>query len=95
MGAIDEFLPKAILDATQIILNMIGAILVTSIINPLFLIPISVMFLIFIFIRKIYLKTSKNIKRLEGVGKLSFVNMNYYINVRLKNNSCRFCCCFF
>lgn len=69
MGAADEFLPKAFLDATQVILNMGGAIIVTTIVNPLFLIPFLVMGIIFIFIRKVYLKTSKNIKRLEGIGK--------------------------
>lgn len=69
MGAIDEFLPKAILDATQIILNMVGSIVVASIVNPLFLIPVAVLGLLFAFIRKIYLKTSKNIKRLEGISE--------------------------
>lgn len=69
MGAMDEFLPKAMLDASQIILNLIGAIIVTSIVNPIVMIPIVVMAFIFVFIRKIYLKTSKNIKRLEGISE--------------------------
>lgn len=67
MGAVDEFLPKAFLDATQVILNMVGAIIVTAAVNPMFLIPVAVMSIIFVFVRKVYLKTSKNIKRLEGV----------------------------
>lgn len=61
-------LQKAILDATQIILNMFGAIIVTAIVNPLFLIPVGVLGFIFIYVRKIYLKTGKNIKRLEGIS---------------------------
>lgn len=69
MGAVDEFLPKAFLDSAQVILNMGGAIIVTAIVNPIFLIPLIVMSIIFVFIRKIYLKTSKNIKRLEGICK--------------------------
>lgn len=69
MGAADEFLPKAFLDATQVILNMGGAIVVTAVVNPMFLIPLVVLSIFFVFIRKIYLKTSKNIKRLEGVCK--------------------------
>lgn len=69
MGAVDEYLPKALLDATQIILNMMGAVTVASIVNPLFLVPIFVMSVVFVFIRRVYLKTSKNIKRLEGVCK--------------------------
>lgn len=69
MGAVDEYLPKSVLDATQIILNMTGAVFVASVVNPLFLIPIFVMGLVFAFIRRIYLKTSKDIKRLEGICK--------------------------
>lgn len=72
MGAVDEFLPKAFLDATQVLMNMGGAIIVTAIVNPAFLIPIVLMSIVFVFIRKIYLKTSKNIKRLESVGKFGF-----------------------
>lgn len=56
------------LDATQIILVMFGAIVVTSIVNPIFLVPVVVMGVGFLFIRKVYLKTSKNIKRLEGIS---------------------------
>lgn len=69
MGAADEFLPKAVLDATQIILNMFGAIVVTSIVNPLFLVPVAVLSIVFMGVRKVYLRTSKNIKRLEGTSK--------------------------
>lgn len=71
MGAVDEFLPKAFLDSAQVILNMGGAIVVTAIVNPLFLVPLIVLALVFLFIRKIYLKTSKNIKRLESISKCS------------------------
>jgi ABC-type multidrug transport system, ATPase and permease components len=69
MGSVDELLPKAILDASQIILMMLGNILVTVSVNPYFLIPIVVMASIFMFVRKVYLKTSKNVKRLEGITK--------------------------
>lgn len=67
--AMDEYLTKAIIDAAQAILNMIGAVSVTVSVNPIFLIPICTMGFIFIFIRKVFLRTSKNIKRLEGSGK--------------------------
>lgn len=69
MGAVDEYLPKAVLDATQITLSMAGAVIVTAIVNPLFLVPIGVMSIMFMFIRRVYLKTSKDIKRLEGICK--------------------------
>lgn len=76
MGAVDEVLPKAILDASQIILNMVGAIVVTATVNPYFLIPIGVLGLIFMAVRTMYLKTSKNIKRLEGISKYSYSSVN-------------------
>lgn len=69
MGVIDELLPRVLLDAIHTNLNMIGAIILTSIVNPLFLIPIFFMVLVFLCARKVYLKTSKNIKRLEGISK--------------------------
>lgn len=67
-SAMDEFLPKAILDATQVILNMVGSVVVAATVNPYFLVPVAVMGVLFIFIRKVYLKTAMNVKRLEGMG---------------------------
>lgn len=69
MGSVDELLPKAIMDASQIVLMMAGSLLVAVSVNMYFLIPIVIMGLLFWFIRKIYLKTSKNAKRLEGIMK--------------------------
>lgn len=69
IGAIDELLPKAILDAGQICLMMVGSLIVSCAVNPLFLIPIVFLGTVFYWIRKVYLKTSKNIKRMEGMSK--------------------------
>ncbi|KDR20353.1 putative multidrug resistance-associated protein [Zootermopsis nevadensis] len=69
IGSVDELLPKAIMDASQIVLMMAGSLVVAVSVNLYFLIPIVVMGLLFWFIRKIYLKTSKNVKRLEGITK--------------------------
>uniref|UniRef100_A0A2M3ZKJ0 Putative abc transporter n=1 Tax=Anopheles braziliensis TaxID=58242 RepID=A0A2M3ZKJ0_9DIPT len=69
MGSVDELLPKATLDASQIILSLVGTIVVTVIVNPMFLIPLAVLGVVFIFVRRIFLKTSKNIKRLEGITR--------------------------
>ncbi|CAG9859549.1 unnamed protein product [Phyllotreta striolata] len=67
MGAIDELLPKAILDSTQMLLQMFGALLLIVIVNPYFLILIVNLSVIFGLMRHVYLKSSKNIKRLEGM----------------------------
>lgn len=69
MGAIDEWLPKVILDAGQIVLSLFGAVTVAVIVDYLFLIPIVILAMAFMFVRKIYLKSSKNIKRLDGISK--------------------------
>lgn len=69
MGATDEYLPKALLDASQIILMTFGSIVICAIVNYLFLIPLSVLFLLFVLLRRAYLKTSKNVKRLESITK--------------------------
>ncbi|XP_017768861.1 PREDICTED: multidrug resistance-associated protein 4-like [Nicrophorus vespilloides] len=67
IGAIDELLPKAILDASQIILLLIGSLILVAMVNPLFLVPVAVIASIFLMLRVIFLKSSKNIKRLEGM----------------------------
>lgn len=69
IGAVDELLPKAILDSSQVILSLFGSVIVSAIVNPIFLIPVGIMGFIFAFIQRIFLKTSRDIKRLEGIGK--------------------------
>lgn len=69
-SSLDENLPKALLDTTQIILCVIGSILVIAYVNPVFLLPIVAIAAVFVCIRKVYLKTSKTIKRLEAIGEL-------------------------
>ncbi|XP_058800223.1 ATP-binding cassette sub-family C member 4-like [Phymastichus coffea] len=81
LGAIDELLPKATLDAGQIILAMWGSLIVTCTANKYFVIPIVVIGGIFYFIRKVYLKTSKNVKRLEGITRSPvFTHLNATLN---------------
>ncbi|XP_033175557.1 multidrug resistance-associated protein 4 isoform X2 [Bombus impatiens] len=81
MGAIDELLPKAILDAGQICMMMFGSLAVSCIINPLFLIPIVFLGTVFYWIRKVFLRTSKNIKRMEGMTRSPvFTHLNATLN---------------
>ncbi|XP_017890591.1 multidrug resistance-associated protein 4-like [Ceratina calcarata] len=81
MGAIDELLPKAILDAGQICMMMFGSLTVSCIVNPLFLIPIVFLGTVFYWIRKVFLKTSKNIKRMEGMTRSPvFTHLNATLN---------------
>lgn len=73
IGVIDEFLPRTLLDSIHTNLYMIGAITLTAIVNPLFLIPIVCLSLMFMIMRRIYLKTSKNLKRLESISKFKII----------------------
>ncbi|KAJ8933694.1 hypothetical protein NQ314_013860 [Rhamnusium bicolor] len=67
MGAIDELLPKAALDAGQILLLMVGSLVLVAIVNPQFLILVAIDGVFFLLLRHVFLKSSKNIKRLEGI----------------------------
>lgn len=69
MGSVDERLPLALVDCTQIGAALLAIIIVIGTVNPLLLIPTLIMGILFYFIRIFYLKTSRNIKRLEGVSK--------------------------
>lgn len=69
IGVVDELLPKAVLDAGQIILLMFGSLVLVALINPYFLIPVGVIGCIFMLLRMVFLRSSKNIKRLEGMSK--------------------------
>ncbi|XP_012058533.1 PREDICTED: probable multidrug resistance-associated protein lethal(2)03659 [Atta cephalotes] len=81
IGAIDELLPKAILDAGQMCMLMFGSLVMTCVVNPIFLVPVVIISGIFYWIRKVYLKTSKNIKRLEGITRSPvFTHLNATLN---------------
>lgn len=68
--SIDEQLPKCILDATQNVLSMLGSIVLSIAVNPYLIVPVLLLSILFMLTQKVYLKTSKNLKRLEGIGKL-------------------------
>lgn len=69
MGAIDEILPGVMLDVVQIGLTLIGVIVIVAIINPWLMLPTLVVIILFLCLRKFYIATSRNVKRLEGVSK--------------------------
>ncbi|CAG9809558.1 unnamed protein product [Chironomus riparius] len=81
LGAIDEWLAKCLLDSVQVILLGVGSIVITTIINPYFLIPAVILFIIFAYLRRFFLKTSKNLKRLEGITRSpAYVHLAATIN---------------
>lgn len=56
-------------DFLQIILLMGGALILVTVVNPYFLIMVTIMSVLFLLWRMVFLKSSKNIKRLEGISK--------------------------
>ncbi|XP_073824771.1 CF transmembrane conductance regulator [Musca autumnalis] len=67
MGAIDEFLPKAMMDFIQIALVMFGILVVICVVNPILMLAIAVVALVDCLILKMYLRPSQDLKRLEGI----------------------------
>lgn len=69
LGLTDVALPKVLLDALQIILTICGSMLIVLIVNPIFLLPLLLLAISFQIVRRIYLKTSKHLKRLDGISE--------------------------
>ncbi|KAJ6635336.1 ATP-binding cassette sub-family C member 4 [Pseudolycoriella hygida] len=69
MGVIDEMLPKALMEALQILLVMFGILIMVSIVNPVMIGAICGAMLLFGCILKLYLRPSQDLKRLEGIAK--------------------------
>lgn len=69
LGNVDEMLPRILLEAPQVILMATGAIGVTIFTDLKLSVVILAMGVVFLFARKVYLKCSTNIMRLEGISE--------------------------
>lgn len=69
MGAVDELLPRAMLEAIQIFMVMSGILIMVFIVSPIMIVPAVFLAGAFYFIRKIYLATAQDVKRLEGITR--------------------------
>ncbi|XP_062142485.1 probable multidrug resistance-associated protein lethal(2)03659 [Drosophila sulfurigaster albostrigata] len=69
MGQVDEILPAVMMDVIQIFLSLGGIVIVIAVVNPMFLIPTMFLVIIFYQLRTFYLKTSRNVKRLEAITR--------------------------
>jgi ATP-binding cassette, subfamily C (CFTR/MRP), member 4 len=69
LSVVDEQLPKATLDAGQYLTMMFGNIIVTTIVNPIFLVPVAVCAVVFYKARDVYLRSSRKVKRLESAAR--------------------------
>ena len=69
MGQIDEILPMTVVDVLQIFLSLAGIIVVVAVVNVYTLIPTVVIAILFYFMRDFYLKSSRNLKRMDATSK--------------------------
>ncbi|KAH8352895.1 hypothetical protein KR084_007132 [Drosophila pseudotakahashii] len=69
VSQVDEILPFLMLYVTQSYLLLAGVVIVIAIINPLLLIPTLVVGTVFHQLRTFYLKTSRDLKRIESASR--------------------------
>ncbi|XP_068230341.1 ATP-binding cassette sub-family C member 4-like isoform X1 [Palaemon carinicauda] len=69
LGQVDEMLPITIFDVVTILLNFLGIIVVIASINIWVIVPTVLLGVIFVFLRRFYLCTARDVKRLEGITR--------------------------
>uniref|UniRef100_A0A3P9JMH4 Cystic fibrosis transmembrane conductance regulator n=1 Tax=Oryzias latipes TaxID=8090 RepID=A0A3P9JMH4_ORYLA len=69
IGQLDSLLPLTFVDFVQVFLQILGVVAVAASVIPWILIPVLPLLLVFIFLRRYFLKTSREIKRLEGTTR--------------------------
>nr|XP_019945786.1 PREDICTED: multidrug resistance-associated protein 4 isoform X4 [Paralichthys olivaceus] len=69
IGYLDSLLPWTFVDFIQVFLQVIGVIVVAAVIIPWILIPIVPLLAVFLILRCYFLRTSRDIKRLESTTR--------------------------
>lgn len=69
LGSVDELLPRGFFDSAQAFGQIIGSLIVAMIVNPWLGIPTVIVGIMCLLLRKVFLKTSKNLKRIEGIAR--------------------------
>jgi len=73
ISQVDEKLPDLIVDLLQTIFWLAGIICVIAIVNPVLLVPTSILTVIFYKLRNFYLKTSRDLKRIEAICEFEII----------------------
>jgi len=81
IGIIDDYLPVVWFDCIRIPFLFICIIGVIVSVNPIILVPGFFVFLIMVYARNVYLRTSRNLRRLEGMTRAPFIG---YLNSSLE-----------
>uniref|UniRef100_A0A669BHD8 Cystic fibrosis transmembrane conductance regulator n=1 Tax=Oreochromis niloticus TaxID=8128 RepID=A0A669BHD8_ORENI len=69
IGLLDSNMPVTFADFVQIFLQILGVIAVAASVIPWILIPVVPLLLIFLYLRRYFLRTSRNVKRLESTTR--------------------------
>lgn len=69
MGIVDTRVPQTIIDVTQMTFYTVAVLAIVASVNPWFLIPAAVIGMVAYFVRLFYIKTSRSVKRLEGISE--------------------------
>ena len=67
VGCLDELLPKTFLVSIQRVLMVFPSIIIPTVTNPWLLFPVVPLIVLVLYISKYYLKTSRELKRLESI----------------------------
>ena len=65
IGIMDELLPDVFLQAVEIVLLCIGAVVLPSILNPWLILPATPLMVLFMWFGRYNLRTSRDLRRLE------------------------------
>ncbi|XP_066267904.1 ATP-binding cassette sub-family C member 4-like isoform X3 [Branchiostoma lanceolatum] len=69
LGHLDDLLPATILDVVVIMMQVLGGVILAGVINPWVFIPVVPVVLLLVVIRRYYMRTSRDIKRLEATTR--------------------------
>ena len=69
MNLVDETIPATMFDFFQCVLMILGSIVITIYVFPYFLIALPPLFIVFFYLRRYYVATSRQIKRLESITR--------------------------
>ncbi|XP_017337542.1 multidrug resistance-associated protein 4 isoform X1 [Ictalurus punctatus] len=69
IGHIDSMLPLTFVDFIQVFLQIVGVIAVATSVIPWILVPVLPLLIVFLFLRRYFLQTSRDIKRLEATTR--------------------------
>lgn len=72
IGIIDKKLPFTMFDVAMMLLNFVGAVIIVGTVSLWLLIPTFVVIVLFYYMRVIYISTSRDVKRMEGISKYPF-----------------------